>query len=211
MGLLSGILPEGGLLGQFLPKGGMFGSSGTNKSSIRSIGDIFGQQNNSMSNPMSTSVDEYNTDLPETTPKKVEEPMQAFDGSGLSQQFPKAWKVAQALGKVESSGRYSAIGPTIKGKNAYGKYQIMEQNIPSWSREAGVPATREQFYKNPELQDRVAVYKINALLEQGYSPQDVASIWLSGKPMQGNKRKDLATGVSVPQYVSNFNQHYYGT
>ncbi len=132
-----------------------------------------------------------------------------FGQDMLQQKFPMAYRVAQALGKIESSGNYGAVGPTVKGKNAFGKYQVMEQNVPSWGQEAtGKPVTLEQFKSDHALQDRIAVYKVNAYLDQGYSPQDVASIWLSGKPMTGNQRKDLATGISVPQYVDKFNKAF---
>ena len=127
----------------------------------------------------------------------------------LAQKFPVAYKVAQALAKIESSNNYGAVGPTVKGNNAYGKYQIMEQNVPSWGKEAtGQNVTLQEFRSNHDLQDRIAVYKINALLEKGHSPDDVASIWLSGRPLKGNNRKDLATGVSVPSYVNNFRKAY---
>lgn len=148
----------------------------------------------------------------EPSSKRVQEMGSNIMGVGkdlLAQQFPTAYKVAQALAKIESSGNYGAIGPTVKGKNAFGKYQIMEQNVPSWGKEAtGKNVTLQDFKSNHDLQDRIAVYKINSLLQQGHSPQDVASIWLSGKPLQGNQRKDLATGISVPSYVANFNKAF---
>ncbi len=130
----------------------------------------------------------------------------------LDAQFPEASKIANALGMLESSNNYNAVGPTVKGKNAYGKYQIMEQNIPSWSKEAtGSEVSLQQFRSDKSLQDRIALYKIEAYRKQGYSPQDIASLWLSGRPLKGNQRKDLATGLSVPGYVERFNKYYQGT
>lgn len=143
------------------------------------------------------------------TPNTVINP--AISYNKLAEQYPEAWKVAQAIAVHESGGNYKAIGPAVKGKNAYGKYQIMQQNIPSWSKEAlGKSVSKDEFYKNPDLQDRIAVYKMNALLQQGYTPQDVASIWFTGRPQKGNKSRDLATGQHVSTYVNNFNKAYYG-
>lgn len=136
-------------------------------------------------------------------------PFSPMEPDQLDSQFPEAARIANALGMIESSGNYNAVGPTVKGKNAYGKYQIMEQNIPSWSKEAlGSSISLQQFRSDKSLQDRIALYKIEAYRKQGYSPQDIASMWLSGKPLSGNQRKDLATGVSVPEYVERFNKYY---
>jgi len=45
-------------------------------------------------------------------------------------------KAAEAIGQFESGGNYNAIGPaTSKGNKAYGKYQVMDFNIPNWSKE----------------------------------------------------------------------------
>lgn len=129
----------------------------------------------------------------------------------LREQMPDAYKIAQSLGAIESSGNYNAIGPRVNNDNAFGKYQIMGYNIPKWSKQAlGREVSTEEFRNDPNLQDRVAMYQINSYLQQGYSPQDVASLWLSGRPLQGNNAKDKATGISVPSYVERFNKHYYG-
>ncbi len=130
--------------------------------------------------------------------------------SSLASAFPEAWKVAQAIAVHESGGNYKAIGPQVHNENAYGKYQIMKSNIGPWSKEAlGQAVSKDEFYKNPDLQDRVAVYKMNALLQKGYTPQDVASIWFTGRPQKGNNSKDLATGQHVNTYVDNFNKAYF--
>lgn len=118
-------------------------------------------------------------------------------------------RVANALGGVESSGKYDAVGVPVKGKRAYGKYQIMEQNVPAWSKEVlGREVSLDEFRNNPQIQDAIAQGKIDKLLKEGNSIQDVASIWLSGKPLKGNNRKDLGTGISVPEYVKRFNEFY---
>ena len=46
-------------------------------------------------------------------------------------------KYRDAIASIESGGRYNAMGPrTNKGDRAYGKYQMMGNNIPGWTRMA---------------------------------------------------------------------------
>ena len=55
----------------------------------------------------------------------------------------------QAIANIESrgSGGYSALGPlTKKGDRAYGRYQVMGDNLPSWTKEAlGRQLTPDEF------------------------------------------------------------------
>mgnify|MGYP001001553301 CR=1 FL=1 len=118
-------------------------------------------------------------------------------------------KVADAIGQFESGGNYKAIGKeTGKGK-AYGKYQIMDFNIPAWSRQAlGYAITTQQFLNNPSLQDKIAHYKIEQLINTYGNVGDVASVWFSGRPLaKAGNAKDVI-GTSVPQYVKNINSIY---
>src|SRR5438874_1867734 len=42
-----------------------------------------------------------------------------------------------AIAKNEGSGSYTQLGPMTKGgAQAYGKYQVMDFNIPTWTKEA---------------------------------------------------------------------------
>jgi len=108
-----------------------------------------------------------------------------------------------------SKNPYASI--SIKSKNgdrAYGKYQIMGNNIPAWSREAlGYPVTIEQFIANPEIQEKVAAHHINKHLAAGYSPEDTASIWFSGRPLKKAGNAKDAYGTTVPVYVDRFRKH----
>src|SRR3990167_864328 len=98
--------------------------------------------------------------------------------------------IAESIAIVESSGNYSALGPIIKsgtysGQRAMGKYQIMQGNIPAWSQEIlGRRRTAEEFLRNPELQDLIAVGKMNKIFDKYKTPQDVASVWFSGRPFK---------------------------
>lgn len=109
-----------------------------------------------------------------------------------------------AIGSVESGGRYGVTGGVIPstGDRAYGKYQVMGANVPSWTKEAlGREMTPDAFLKDSGAQDAVARYKMNQYLQKFGTIGDVASVWLSGRPLQDNTRKDQVTGISVPAYA----------
>lgn len=125
-----------------------------------------------------------------------------------------ASKIAEAIGEFESKGNYNAIGPEVtsgmyKGDHAYGKYQIMSKNIPSWSKEAlGYSITKEQFLNSPELQDKIAQYKINQSLQKYGTVEDVASVWFSGQPVSLAGNRSDVLGTTVPQYIQNIVNNY---
>lgn len=109
----------------------------------------------------------------------------------------------RGIAGVESagSGGYSALGPvTPKGDRAYGKYQVMGTNIPSWTKQAlGYSLTPQQFYANPEAQEKVFEDQSNRNYAKYGNWDDVASVWFSGKPMSGNTASDGYN--TVPQYI----------
>lgn len=117
--------------------------------------------------------------------------------------------VMAGIAHVESGGSkdpYTLISkPSRNGDRAYGKYQIMGNNIPSWSKMAiGQSMTPEQFMSDPAAQERIAAFMINQNLKRGYSPEDAASIWFSGRPQaKAGNSKDVY-GTTVPQYVQKF-------
>ena len=111
-----------------------------------------------------------------------------------------------ALGTIESSNNYGALGPrTESGDQAYGRYQVMGSNVPVWTKEAlGRSMTPDQFLANKEAQDAVARYKFGQYVEQYGNPYDAASVWFSGRPMaQAGQSADI-TGTNVPEYVGRF-------
>jgi len=126
---------------------------------------------------------------------------------------PQLAQVMRGIAHVESQDSndpYNLVSkPSRNGDRAYGKYQIMGNNIPSWTKEAlGTAMTPQQFMASPEAQEKTAAFHLNKSLQAGYSPQDTASIWFSGRPQSkaGNARD--AYGTTVPQYVNKFNQGY---
>ncbi len=116
---------------------------------------------------------------------------------------------ANAIASIESqgSGGYSAVGPTTqKGNRAYGKYQVMDFNIPAWTKKhLGQKLTPEQFLQNPEAQDAVFKGEFGSYVSNYGNPQDAASAWFTGRPMsQGSKRSDIL-GTTGSGYVNKFN------
>jgi hypothetical protein len=120
----------------------------------------------------------------------------------------------QGIAHVETSDSkdpYSEVGKaTNKGDRAYGKYQIMGSNIPSWTAEAlGHPMTPGQFLKDPAAQEKVAAYQLNKYLQNGATPQDAASMWFTGKSLnKANPNSKDAYGTTNTMYQKKFNQAY---
>jgi hypothetical protein len=91
----------------------------------------------------------------------------ASDPAGLS-------RFMYAMGQVESGGNYDARNPT---SGAYGKYQIMPSNWPSWAlRYLGDASARQ----TPANQEAVAAGKFRDLYRSLQSWRRVAYWWLTG-------------------------------
>jgi hypothetical protein len=115
----------------------------------------------------------------------------------------------RALGTIESSNNYQAIGPvTRSGHRAYGKYQIMDFNIPEWTEQAiGYRMTPEEFLASPEAQEATTAYHFGNFHREHGTWEDAASVWFSGRPMAkaGNASDGWAT---VPEYVEKFRRNF---
>lgn len=117
---------------------------------------------------------------------------------------------AAAIKQIESgsfAGNYQAIGNlTSSGDRAYGAYQVMGNNIPSWTQGAiGKSLTPTQFLQNPGAQDAVFQKYFGAAMQQYGSPQQAASVWFTGGPL--NQRNGSAmdvNGMTGNQYVNQF-------
>ena len=85
---------------------------------------------------------------------------------------------ANAIKQIESSGRYHIMGPATKsGDRAYGAYQVMGANIPSWTKAAtGQSLTPQQFLASPEAQDAVFNYHCGNAVKKYGPPEDAASV-----------------------------------
>lgn len=110
----------------------------------------------------------------------------------------------RGIAGVESagSGGYSALGPVMakSGDRAYGKYQVMGNNIPSWTKQAlGYSMTPQQFLASPDAQEKVFEDQSNRNYAKYGNWDDVAAVWFSGKPLSGNTASDGSN--TVPEYV----------
>lgn len=143
---------------------------------------------------------------PQSAPGGENISMPQFSGTTLDGDIGKAMR---ALGTIESSNNYQAIGPrTRTGARAYGKYQIMDFNIPNWTKEAlGYSLTVEQFLASPEAQEAVTQFKFQQAFDQHGTWEDAASVWFSGRPMAkaGNASDGWNT---VPEYVAKFRSNF---
>lgn len=79
-----------------------------------------------------------------------------------------------AIGGQESGGNYNAKNGRT---GASGKYQIMPDNWPSWSQEAGLPAGAEM---TPENQEKVARFKLKQYYDK-YGARGAAIAWYGGE------------------------------
>jgi hypothetical protein len=115
---------------------------------------------------------------------------------------------AKAIKQIESSGgNYGAQGPvTRNGDRAYGAYQVMGNNVPSWTQKHfGQSLTPDQFLHNAEAQDAVFNGEFGGYVNKYGNPQDAASMWFSGRRMaQAGNRDDGYN--TVPQYIQKFNK-----
>src|SRR6266571_1212389 len=90
-----------------------------------------------------------------------------------------------AIGTVESSNNYDALGPvTDSGDRAYGRYQVMGANIPEWTQTyLGRQMTPQEFLKDKSAQDAVFDGHTKKTFDKYGNLDDVTSTWFSGRPM----------------------------
>lgn len=121
---------------------------------------------------------------------------------------PDALANRQAIAGIESrgNGNYKALGPVTKrGDRAYGRYQVMGANIPSWTQEVlGRSMKPLEFLADQKAQDAVFDAKFGQFAQKYGSPEEAASVWFTGQPMaKGANRRD-SLGTSGSEYVQQF-------
>lgn len=121
-----------------------------------------------------------------------------------------AARAQAAIAAIESGGRYNAKGPLTGGDRAYGKYQVMGNNIPAWSQQVlGYAMTPDQFLASPEAQD--AVFDgIFGNYVNNYGPANAASLWFTGSMAKAGANKRDVYGTTGKGYVAQFVRHYTG-
>jgi hypothetical protein len=112
---------------------------------------------------------------------------------------------ASAISNIESGGNYNATGPATKsGDRAYGKYQIMGANIPTWTKEVfGQSMTPDQFLASPAAQDAVFNSKFGTYVDK-YGPTGAAKAWFAGEKGMSNPNATDQLGTSVDDYARRF-------
>lgn len=111
-----------------------------------------------------------------------------------------------AISKQESGGNYGAVGVWVKGDRAYGKYQVMGANIPSWTKKYwGKSLTPQQFLSNSKAQEAVARGVLQGYYNK-YGAKGAAAMWYSG---QSNPNKTYGN-PPVYKYVNSVINHASG-
>lgn len=111
-----------------------------------------------------------------------------------------------AISDIESGGRYDALGPiTRNGDRAYGKYQMMGNNIGPWSQAAlGRSISSDEFLSNPGMQDQIFDHRFGGYVNK-YGPSGAAQAWFGGPGSvgKGGMGTDVL-GTSGNAYVQKF-------
>jgi len=116
-------------------------------------------------------------------------------------------QIKPGVARVESGGNYAAVGPAVKRKDgvdhAYGKYQVMGNNIPSWTKQAlGKSLTIQEFLADPDAQEKVFEDQFTRNIKKYGSVEDAVSVWFSGRPLaQATKAGARDVNMGVPEYV----------
>lgn len=115
------------------------------------------------------------------------------------------YKLMQVIRTLESGGNYHAIGAS----GEYGAYQYMPN---TWRYYCLRYFGKTLDIKIESNQDIITEYKIRELLEMGYSVEQLASFWNSGRPEWEGRVGINSYGVAfnVPQYVQTFKSLYNG-
>lgn len=117
-----------------------------------------------------------------------------------------------AIAGIESGGQqdpYAAIGPVTRtGDRAYGRYQVMGNNVGPWTAEVlGKPMTPQEFAASPQAQDAVFEAKFGQSVAKYGNPQDAASVWFTGRPLAQGAGSSDVNGVTGQGYVDKFNRN----
>lgn len=112
-----------------------------------------------------------------------------------------------AISNIESGGNYGLLGPLTKsGDRAYGKYQVMGNNIGPWTKEVlGVEMSPKDFLGSPQVQDAVFNQKFNQYVQK-YGPDGAARAWFAGEKGMNNLNAKDSLGTSVADYQKKFDQ-----
>ena len=141
---------------------------------------------------------------PDTTMPGIPNPTAASNSTD-----PVGRQLASIAG-IESGGRYDIMGPDTGGGNrAIGKYQIMANNVPEWTRAAlGRSMTPDEFRNDPQAQEATARHRWTYYPGK-YGPSGAARAWLAGEGGMNNPAAHDLYGTTVADYERRFNQGLY--
>jgi len=124
---------------------------------------------------------------------------------------PTIFDALEAISSIESSGNYQATSiPSKNGDRAYGRYQIMGRNIPSWSKEVlGQSISIQDFLANPQYQDMIAASKLQDSKDKFGTWEDAASVWFTGKPLATAGNPSDIYGTTNSMYQDRFSRALY--
>jgi hypothetical protein len=143
---------------------------------------------------------------------EVIEPKQA-GLAGAGDLNPEVERVRNALSAIESSGRYNAVGrdvvrPGRPTDRAYGRYQVMGENVGPWTEAAfGQRMAPDEFLNSPKAQNAVVRNRIQQGLDRYGNPQDVASVWFTGQPV-ARSANSRDVNIGAPEYLRRFQAAY---
>lgn len=117
---------------------------------------------------------------------------------------PVAQNDRAAIRQIESgskAGNYRAVGKkTRTGDRAYGAYQVMGANIPSWTKKyVGRAMSVTEFMNDPAAQDKVFDGEFGRLKSK-YGGPGAAQAWFAGEAGMKRKSATDVNGTSVSQY-----------
>ncbi|WP_162794106.1 hypothetical protein [Streptomyces paludis] len=106
-----------------------------------------------------------------------------------------------SLTQQESGGNYGAVGVWVGGDRAYGRYQVMGNNIPAWTAQHyGKRLTPQQFLANREAQDAVVRGVLGGYVKK-YGYRGAASAWYSGNASLHMSTRPQPGGPPIKSYV----------
>ena len=108
-----------------------------------------------------------------------------------------------AIGTFESGNNYQSLGVQTSHGQALGRYQVMEEYLPEFLKQSGLPSmTSKEFLNSPTAQDKVFESVFGKYMTDTGSFNDAASKWFSGKTVADAGNAKDANGTTVPGYLT---------
>ena len=126
--------------------------------------------------------------------------------SGTPEERRIAWRNSIADIESRGSGGYKAVGATHKTMGrALGRYQIMEANLPQWSKDAlGRSVTAEEFMANEKIQDAIFDHRFGKYVEK-HGEENAARAWFGG---EGGISKPNRTDVHGKKTIGSYGETF---